>query len=135
MRYSPMQTEGRWNITGVRERIMQLPEFLTADDHGFIGLTDHRIGLHHIVRLYQEGYSPEMIGESFPTISLSLIHRVIAFYLDHREDVDRYVAVEEKDALARERASTGTPRLAELRQRIQDRKTSIGGVPGLQFMP
>jgi hypothetical protein len=48
-----MQTEGRGP--------MNLPEFLTSDDGGFINLTGHRIGLHHVVRVYEDGCSPEII--------------------------------------------------------------------------
>ena len=30
---------------------MTLPEFLEMDEGGFINLTGHRIGLHHVVRM------------------------------------------------------------------------------------
>jgi hypothetical protein len=33
-----------------------------------------------------------MLVEQFPTLPLSLIHKVIAFYLENQEQVDRYVA-------------------------------------------
>ena len=38
---------------------MTLPEFLTVDDGGFIHVTGRRIGLHHVLRPYGEGLSPE----------------------------------------------------------------------------
>jgi hypothetical protein len=34
---------------------MTLPEFLTSDDGGYIHATGHRVGLHHVIRLYNEG--------------------------------------------------------------------------------
>ena len=57
---------------------MNLPEFLTPHSHGEIRLAGHRIGLEHVVALYREGYSPEMLHEQYPTLSLALIHKVIA---------------------------------------------------------
>jgi len=70
---------------------MNLPDFLTLDDDGWIHVTDHRIGLVDIIFFYRRGDSPEMLHLRFPTITLSTIYRVIAHYLDHREEVDSYV--------------------------------------------
>jgi len=98
---------------------MKLPEFLTQDDLGFIAITGHRIGLHHVVSLYNEGWSVEMIACEFDTLSLAEIHKVIAFYLDNREAVDAYVR-EENAELERQRAATPPGvTLAELRRRIE----------------
>jgi len=41
---------------------MQLPEFLSIDDGGFIHVTGRRVGLHHVLRVYDEGLSPEEIA-------------------------------------------------------------------------
>lgn len=62
---------------------MELPGFLSKDDGGFIAIAGHRIGLHHVIQLYQEGNSPEAIAVHYPSLSLSSIHKSIAFYLDH----------------------------------------------------
>ena len=76
---------------------MTLPQFLTQHSHGEIRLTGHRVGLPHVVQYYNEGYSPEMLLEQFPTLPLALIHKVIAFYLENRSEVDAYVAQCEAD--------------------------------------
>ena len=47
---------------------MDLPTSLESDDDGFVHLSDHRIGLHHVVRQYAEGASPEMIAPHYPTL-------------------------------------------------------------------
>src|SRR5258708_12379421 len=73
---------------------MNLPDFLSQDAEGHVHLAGHRIGLSDVVRLYSEGYSPEMLVGNFPSLPLSLIHRVLAFYLDNRKEVDAYVAKE-----------------------------------------
>ena len=38
---------------------MELPEFLSRNHHGEIRLAGHRIGLLHLVDLYNDGMSPE----------------------------------------------------------------------------
>jgi uncharacterized protein (DUF433 family) len=98
---------------------MTLPDFLTRDSGGAIHLTGHRIGLFHLVRYYNEGYSPEMLVCQYPTLPLALVHKVIAFYLENRAAVDAYVAAC-RDELSRQRAAN--PRridVAALRQRLE----------------
>ena len=98
---------------------MNLPEFLVDHPDGEIRLTGHRIGLYHVVFYYNEGYSPEMLVEQFPTLSLALVHKVIAFYLENQAEVDAYIARHEAEC-ERLRASTpASPGLMQLRQRLQ----------------
>ena len=86
---------------------------------GEIRLTGHRIDLYHFVYYYNEGYSAEMLLCQFPTLRLALIHKVIAFYLDNRTEVDAYVA--EVQAQIQEQRATGlhVPGLVELRKRLE----------------
>jgi uncharacterized protein (DUF433 family) len=72
---------------------MELPDFLTRNPDGEIHLTGHRIGLFHIVDCYNEGESAEMVASRYPTVPLSLVHKVIAFYLDHETEVNAYIAI------------------------------------------
>jgi uncharacterized protein (DUF433 family) len=72
--------------------IMNLPDFLKRTDDGEIQLTGHRIGLYHLIQHYNEGESAEMLASRFPTLSLSHVHKVIAFYLDNQVEIDAYVA-------------------------------------------
>jgi uncharacterized protein (DUF433 family) len=98
---------------------MTFPDFLTRDATGEIRLTGHRIGLLHVIRRYNEGFSPEMLVCQYPTLPLALIHKVIAFYLENRAEVDAYVAACESE-LSRDRAAN--PRrldLAALRERLE----------------
>ena len=67
---------------------MQLPEFITEQPSGSVRLTGHRIALEHLVYFYNQGYAPEMILGQFPSLSLAVIHKVIAFYLEHQPEVD-----------------------------------------------
>jgi uncharacterized protein (DUF433 family) len=100
---------------------MNLPDFLTRDEKGGIRITGHRIDLCHIVELYHEGYSAEMMHREFPTLPPAVIYKVMAFYLENRADVDAYVA--EVDARVQEHmaAAAPTPTLEELRARRRTR--------------
>jgi uncharacterized protein (DUF433 family) len=101
---------------------MECPDFLTQHPDGEITLTGHRIGLYHIVELYLEGYSPEMLVYQYPTVPLALIHKVIAYYLENRAEVDSYVAAY-RDELGRQQAANSRRiDVAGLRQRLESRR-------------
>src|SRR5216683_8095669 len=68
--------------------------FQTAE--GGWRIADSRVSLDSAVHAYLEGKSPETIAEDFPTLSLEQIHGALAFYLRHREEINRYL--ESQDA-------------------------------------
>ena len=101
---------------------MTLPDFLMEHPYSEIRLTGHRIGLEHVVQVYKEGFSPEMLHEQYPTLPLALVHKVIAFCLENQAEVDAYFADCQAE-IERQRASAlKGPSLAELQQRLKDRQ-------------
>jgi len=96
---------------------MNLPDFLTRGSMGEIRLTGHRIDLFHFVDFYNEGYSAEMLLGLFPTLNLALIHKVIAFYLENRAEVDTYVARCEAEIERHQATTPPAPTIAELKSR------------------
>lgn len=98
---------------------MNLPDFLTQDEYGAIRLTDHRIELAHLIHYYNEGYSPEMLLCEFPTLSLPLIHKTIAFYLENQAEADAYAAHWQAEIDRQRAAAKQGPGMAELRQRLE----------------
>ena len=95
-----------------------LPDFLSADAYGFVHIAGHRIGLQSVARCYNNGYSPEMMAAQYPTLSLATIHKVIAFYLENRSEVDRYAAECDADMEALAAAPRHGPTVEELRARL-----------------
>jgi uncharacterized protein (DUF433 family) len=65
---------------------------LVENEAGDILLEGSRVFLEHIVEAFQHGKHPEDIQQSFPGISLADIYAVIAYYLRHRDEVERYMA-------------------------------------------
>ena len=71
---------------------MELPDFLTRVDHGGIRLTGTRISLWLLLRSYNEGATAEMLVHEYPSVPLAQAHKVIAYYLENRAEVDAYLA-------------------------------------------
>lgn len=98
---------------------MTLPDFLTADKYGYIHLVGHRIGLRHVVDLHNERYPPDLILEELPTLSLVLIQKVIAFYLDNQGEVDAYITECNAELERQMAAPRKGPDAAELQRRLE----------------
>ena len=105
---------------------MQLPDYLVKDIDGFVHFSGHRIGLQHLVHYYNEGYSAEMLACEYPNLSLALIHKAIAFYLENQPEVDDYIFWCQKEIEQQRQTATRGPSLAELRQRLASRKQAQG---------
>jgi uncharacterized protein (DUF433 family) len=96
---------------------MNLPEFLTRGPRGEIRVTGHRIDLYLIVLLYDDGHTAEMLYIEYPTLSLPLIYKILAFYLENKADVDAYIAEVDAKVECLRASAPATPTLEELRAR------------------
>jgi uncharacterized protein (DUF433 family) len=60
--------------------------------HGGYYVAGTRVSLDSVVSAFNRGESPESILEAFPLLEhLSRVYGVIAFYLAHRCDIDKYM--------------------------------------------
>ena len=64
-----------------------------------------RVSLDSVVCAFIAGQSAESIAQSFPVLTLEQVYGTIAFYLGHREEVDRYLQAEERDYEGKRAAS------------------------------
>jgi len=62
------------------------------NEHGTIRVNGTRIPLQNIIVLFNRNETPEQIHRAFDTVPVVAIYAIIAWYLDHREMVDVYVA-------------------------------------------
>jgi len=56
----------------------------------------HRIRVQDIVGAYTvRGLSPEEICEDYPSITLAQVHAALAYYFDHREEIEQQIRDDE----------------------------------------
>jgi uncharacterized protein (DUF433 family) len=84
-----------------------------------------RISLDSVVCAFNRGDSPERILEEFPLLrKLSRVYGAIAFYLDHKVEIDRYLEESEREfeqsAIPLEQANPA------LWEKIQRAKAKLG---------
>jgi uncharacterized protein (DUF433 family) len=72
-------------------------EYIEQRDGGYY-VTGTRISLDSIVYAFNRGDSPERILEEFALLErLSTIYGAIAFYLDHKAEIDKYLAETQRE--------------------------------------
>ena len=65
---------------------------------GWYYIAGIRISLDSVVYAFNRGDSPERILEEFPLLDkLSRIYGAIAFYLDHKDEIDKYLEETERE--------------------------------------
>jgi uncharacterized protein (DUF433 family) len=72
-------------------------EYVEQHNNGGYYLAGVRVSLDSIVYSFNEGDSPEAIQENFPLLKLSQIYGAIAFYLDHKAEIDQYLEDTERE--------------------------------------
>jgi uncharacterized protein (DUF433 family) len=64
---------------------------LTRGDEGVFRVTGSRVTLDSIVHQFKSGATAEQIQEDFPSVTLSDVYSVIAYYLQHSRAVEDYL--------------------------------------------
>ena len=84
---------------------------LETDSNGVIRVTNTRVTLSTLIAFYNVGQTPQQLHEAFPTVSLTAIFTIIAYYLSNRDTVDDYInQIElEAEALRRKIEASYTP--------------------------
>jgi len=86
---------------------------LTRGEGGVFRITGTRVTLDSIVREFKDGATPEQIQEDFPSVTLSDIYSVVAYYLQQSREVDDYL-------------STQAPAAKEVRREVESRVDTRG---------
>jgi uncharacterized protein (DUF433 family) len=112
---------------------IQSPSYIEERD-GELYVGDTRVTVHVIVAMHNgHHYTPEEIQQSFPTVPLATVYGVIAYYLEHQEELDKRFA--EDDAYFEElkRAQRENPNHPAniVRRRIEDQRRQNEANSGL----
>jgi uncharacterized protein (DUF433 family) len=63
-------------------------EYIAVDDRGVAKLIGSRAKVMSIVMDQMNGYSPTEIHAHYPQLSMAQIHAALAYYYDHKSEVD-----------------------------------------------
>jgi uncharacterized protein (DUF433 family) len=82
-------------------------EYVTNAD-GVYSVGGTRVLLDSLVYLFREGMSAESMVESYPVLTLEQVFGALAYYLANQEEIDSYLAGEERRAGMEHRESRQT---------------------------
>ena len=86
---------------------------LRVDEGGAVRVGNSRISLDLIVEQYENGRTPEDMVRAYDTLRLAEVHAVIAYYLQHRDEVRVYLKRREEEAeTLRAKIEAERPRVA-----------------------
>jgi uncharacterized protein (DUF433 family) len=109
------------------ETTQELPLTTTAD--GTIKISGSRVSLDSIIFNYRQGATAEEIAMRFPGVRLADIHSCIAYFLNHHEEVDKYLADRERSAADLREQIISDPLqqqgLNDMRERINARRADL----------
>lgn len=99
------------------------PVPLRVDEDGVLRVAATRITLDHIVECYEDGETPEGILDIYDCLRLADVYAVIAYYLNHRPELDAYLQRREELAKEMQRLVEATqPSRQGLREELLARK-------------
>ena len=75
------------------------PVPLSTDPAGIVRIAGTRIPLETVVDAFKRGATAEQIVYDYSSLALEDVYAVITYYLQHRDDVEKYLA--ERQAAAR----------------------------------
>jgi hypothetical protein len=78
-----------------------------------------------MVSAFRRGNTAEQIQDSFPSLSLSQIYGVIAWYIDHQDEAEEYLEERQSEAAAIRQEIEGQPNYAEFRETIRQRRAHL----------
>lgn len=65
---------------------------LTKTEAGVIRIGNTRVSLDSVIIAFNQGSNPEQMVYDYDSLSLSEIYAAISYFLQHREEVDSYLA-------------------------------------------
>ena len=105
---------------------VEIANLLVRTPQGSWRIAGTRVSLDSVVYSFCDGATPEEICQDFPALSLPVVYAAIAYYLNNREQVDRYLqhAQGSADELRRELNSRQKGFVRDLRQRLKAARQS-----------
>ena len=98
-------------------------ESLSWDDAGGIRIGSSRVTLDSLLASYHNGSTPEEIAIQYSVLHLEDIYSAIAYYLNHRQEIDNYLEQRNQKSQQLRQQLTQKHNLVDLRHRLLTRQS------------
>ena len=83
---------------------------LKIDSDDIIRVGNTRVRLNTVIYAFNQGYTAEEVVSQYPVLRLADVYAIIAYYLNHRDNVDAYL---------RRSSDVAANRRAEIEQKLE----------------
>src|SRR4051794_89327 len=94
--------------------------------NGVVLVGDTRVPIDSVINEFLNGGTPQQIVEGFDVLTLPEVYGVIAYYLRHRDEVDRYLAQRQAESDALRQTITSDPAHCEQVEKLRARGQEMG---------
>ncbi len=101
-------------------------EHIEVDDQGVAKIVGTRSKVRQIVIDTMNGYTPQKIHEAYPHLSLAQIHAALAYYYDHKAEIDAEIEAGSRFADEMRSKNPNRHTRSELQALFEARGTSRG---------
>ena len=106
------------SLTSVPDKFQVTSPPFRWDEAGGIRIGSSRVTLDSLLATYHNGSTPEEIAIQYSVLSLEDIYSAIAYYLNHRQEIDNYLEQCNQKAQQIRQQLTQKHNLVDLRQRL-----------------
>lgn len=103
-------------------QIQTIPVPLKLDKTGVARVGGTRVTLDTVVRAFTRGATAEEIAQQYPSLSLSDVYATISYYLQNRDEVEKYLEKRRKQAQTVKRENQKRFDQSGIRERLLARK-------------
>ncbi|MEA5616545.1 DUF433 domain-containing protein [Cronbergia sp. UHCC 0137] len=96
------------------------------DEAGGIRIGQSRVTLDSVLAAYHHGATPEEIAIQFSVLNLEDVYSTIAYYLNHRQEIDRYLEQRSHQSQQLRQQLSQKHNISDLRQRLLARSQTKG---------
>ena len=100
-------------------------DYIEVDDRGVAKLIGTRSKVMQIVMDTRNGYTPEEIQAHYPHLTIAQVHAALAYYYDHRAEVDQQIENDIRYAEESRRLNPNRHTRAELERLARERKPKL----------
>lgn len=98
---------------------------LKTDTDGTIRVGQTRVRIDTVIYAFNEGYTAEEIVSQYPTLNLSEVYAVLAYYLNDRTTIDKYLAERAYMAKAIQQDIESRTEYREFREQLLKRRSAL----------
>ena len=70
--------------------------YVRKDEHDVLRVGETQVMFDSVVAAFEQGHSPEMICQQYPSLSLEAVYGAITWYLAHPDEVKQYLSQQDR---------------------------------------